>query len=516
MNDVIYFTKQTLLIAFFTMCFFCTNGQNNNSQLPVPKIKAGVARISGSISNLKLSKGEKEVIISIWNRSLFTGEERKYETNLNRGNRFSIEIPLECNIALCVFSVRSETKNYGYGNFGLLQDKLLQMNIVFDNNGRLKVYTRGGLDLSLNDMMNMSNAIVRFDECRTWGEFYKMTPKEFSEHELTISLKKRLHFAIDSLGFSGKIKKQLVNDFNLNFITGRLFWYKECAEKSFKKAKQKNTQNTEYTAVEPDKSYYSFLRQYNLNNPQYLYSYYYSDFLKKFLSIEAFKISEIKDKTIESWLTGVKASVKDAIGFSNGLFYDILAANAFGQQLFDKQIPLTSKQILNIKNYYKTRNVEIAKILLNRNDELIKTIESVKNLKVNVTPGVVKEKLMNTLIAKYKGKVVLVDFWATWCSPCMAAMTDMKPIKTELKDKGVVFIYLTNSSSPKPLWQGKIKSIGGEQYYFTANEWEYVTDNFGFKGIPSYLIYDKNGVLKHKFTAYPGTDTMRKMIKELL
>jgi hypothetical protein len=92
----------------------------------------------------------------------------------------------------------------------------------------------------------------------------------------------------------------------------------------------------------------------------------------------------------------------------------------------------------------------------------------------------------------------------------------MKPLKDELKDKGVVFVYLTNGSSPKSLWEGKIKGIGGEQYYLSDSEWEYVMDSFAFKGIPSYLIYDKNGELKHKFTGFQGTDKMKEMIEVLL
>jgi len=100
--------------------------------------------------------------------------------------------------------------------------------------------------------------------------------------------------------------------------------------------------------------------------------------------------------------------------------------------------------------------------------------------------------------------------------PCMNAHMDMKPLKDELKDKGVVFVYLTDGSSPKPLWEGKIKSIGGEQYYFTDSQWKYVMDSFSFTAIPTYLIYDKTGQLKHKFTGFPGTDKMREMIGELL
>ena len=41
-------------------------------------------------------------------------------------------------------------------------------------------------------------------------------------------------------------------------------------------------------------------------------------------------------------------------------------------------------------------------------------------------------------------------------------------------------------------------------------------DSFGLEGIPSYLFYDTKGVLKNKVTAYPGTEKMQKMIKELL
>jgi hypothetical protein len=95
----------------------------------------------------------------------------------------------------------------------------------------------------------------------------------------------------------------------------------------------------------------------------------------------------------------------------------------------------------------------------------------------------------------------------------MNAHEDMKPLKDELKDKGVIFVYLTNGSSPKPLWEGKIKGIGGEQYYLADSEWDHILNSFNFTGIPSYLIYNKTGQLIHKFTGFPGTDKMREMIE---
>jgi hypothetical protein len=64
----------------------------------------------------------------------------------------------------------------------------------------------------------------------------------------------------------------------------------------------------------------------------------------------------------------------------------------------------------------------------------------------------------------------------------------------------------------------RILEIGGEHYYLTAEEWKIISgsNKYGFDGIPTYLIFDKNGELKRKITAYPGTEEMREMIEELL
>jgi thiol-disulfide isomerase/thioredoxin len=514
MKNVTFLSRPIILIEFCLLFLSCTH--TNNDRLPDPKIQAGIAKISGTISNLKLPEGEKKVSVEIFVNNPVTGEEGRYATILNENNQFSLDLPLECSTAIVGFNVRSETKHYCYGHIGLKQEKELQMNIVFDDKGDFKIDVQGGLDLAFDDMLNIIKAINLFEDHHTDGDYYKMTPSEFAEHELTISLKERTNAAIDSLPLSGKIKKYLTDGFNLHYLRGRLFYYKEDAEKSFKGAHIEPTLHSDYTAIEPDQSYYSFLREFNLNNPQYLYSYSYSEFMNRFLSISAFKITKIKDQSIEEWLGGVKATIKDVIGFDSGLFYDLLAANAYALQMNDSKEPLTDKQVKNITNYYKNINEDFSKILIKKNAELLKSIERNNDLKVNQTPVVSKEKLMDAIIAKYKGSVILVDFWATWCIPCMNAHRDMKPLKDELKKKGVVFVYMASSSSPKPLWEGKIKGIGGEQYYLASSEWEYVMNSFAFNGIPSYLIYDKNGALKNKFTGFQGTDKMREMINVLL
>jgi thioredoxin-related protein len=97
-------------------------------------------------------------------------------------------------------------------------------------------------------------------------------------------------------------------------------------------------------------------------------------------------------------------------------------------------------------------------------------------------------------------------------------MQTSRELKQDMLNKAVVFVYIADTSSPKKLWEKKIPGIGGEHYYLTGEEWESISysDKYGFEGIPTYLVFDKNGELKHKITLYPGNDEMRSIIEKLL
>jgi thiol-disulfide isomerase/thioredoxin len=100
-------------------------------------------------------------------------------------------------------------------------------------------------------------------------------------------------------------------------------------------------------------------------------------------------------------------------------------------------------------------------------------------------------------VANLKGKVVLVDFWATWCGPCMAELPNLKATYEKLHEKGFEIVGISFDRDVNKLKQVVAQEkMTWPQYFDAEKEGNKYGEEFGITGIPTMWLVDKKGVLR--------------------
>jgi thiol-disulfide isomerase/thioredoxin len=124
------------------------------------------------------------------------------------------------------------------------------------------------------------------------------------------------------------------------------------------------------------------------------------------------------------------------------------------------------------------------------------------------------QAFFDTLLGQFKGKVIYIDFWADWCTPCREAFKSAKKLKQTYAGKDVVFLYL-GYSCKKENWDNAIKhdQVSGYHYWLDKEQSAFMKERFGIVGIPHYLLVDKNGVITAESVPGPAS---RAALSELI
>ena len=159
-----------------------------------------------------------------------------------------------------------------------------------------------------------------------------------------------------------------------------------------------------------------------------------------------------------------------------------VAVNMMEQEV---QLPSAKAAVMALQNKYleiQQRDITKSGILKSNNDV------------ANMSDG---EQILRKLTEPYRGRLVLLDIWGTWCGPCKAALSHSQEEYERLKDYNLVYLYLANRS-PEDGWKNVIKeyNVTGENvvhYNLPADQQSAVEHFLQVHSWPTYKLIDRDG-----------------------
>lgn len=362
------------MIKYITLNLFCLGSflvllsckQPVDSAIGTPKIQASTAKITGKIispNDRHKNDGFVEIIVP----HPISGELAKYKTVIDQSGRFAIDVDVETDFT--IIGLHTSIKPHNSLLFKVKSGNVTNLDITYNTN------------LDIEDVQTVPE-MNKYEMMRSLSIINKMlniyssepdpqvpldntSPEGFLKHIKTTVNDKLKAIDNDSL-ISAEWKGHMVRDFRIWYYSAGTFNY----EKSIKMAYRNSRDSTAVPRITKiDRSYFSYFKYLDLNNPKYLVCGSFSDFQRQVLRNEILAIPKIGDTDIPTWMAEVKAILSDLVGFKDGQYYDILAANAYGKQLIEDVQPFSKKQKKNVAAYWKDN--EIAKILLRKNQQII-------------------------------------------------------------------------------------------------------------------------------------------------
>ena len=208
-------------------------------------------------------------------------------------------------------------------------------------------------------------------------------------------------------------------------------------------------------------------------------------------------------------------SIDTVIKKFNGLARDILLTNKY---------VLACKKYQLSDNYYKyiLENITDAnfKVILEDDNEkyyakLNFDFQSKGNDVITLND---RKGSIDGLLASHKGKIIFLDFWASWCKPCLENMRHSQLLEQYYKSKNIVFLYISIDQNLRK-WKvsslSNIRTNGNSFKLVDFNKSEFVK-KYKIIGIPHYMIIDKSGIIINDNAPSPGDLKLKELIDKLL
>ena len=165
--------------------------------------------------------------------------------------------------------------------------------------------------------------------------------------------------------------------------------------------------------------------------------------------------------------------------------------------------------------FFETACVSILKYE-NRAPNLKKSQCSVKLSESDLSYSFKSLSGQKVMLNTFKGKVIFINHWATWCSPCIKEMPSLSQLYKTVKEQPIVFLFISNESKDHVENFVQKHSLSGLQFYTSVKaEKPRIFDNNTW---PTTYIIDKNSnlVIKHTSTSNWSHQSVTSYLKKLI
>ena len=198
-------------------------------------------------------------------------------------------------------------------------------------------------------------------------------------------------------------------------------------------------------------------------------------------------------------------------------FYDLLSTlnnTEFDENLIEYENKMKSAlEPLKKLNEYEKELVKITKIVASwreRKDDY-DNMPNDGDMSIDFSyPNIAGEMIS---LSSFRGRLVYIDVWATWCGPCIAELPSLERLQKDYENMDIVFLSVSVDTDKKA-WEKMLTEDQLDGVQLWADGWSQITKSYAIFGIPRFILVDRSGELIAVDAPRPSSNEIRSMIDE--